>query len=82
MRTVRQQSGTMSLHRVPRGRTYHNNEVVEYFRDSWNVFSSRWTMALSIFPKLLYALQPKVDTKSRSTSSAPRSEHAGAETGK
>lgn len=82
MRTVRQQSGTMSLHRVPRGRTYHNNQLVEYFRDSWNVFSSRWTMALSIFPKLLYAVQSKTETKSRSTSSAPRSEHAGAENGK
>ena len=82
MRPVRQQSGTMSLHRVPRGRTYHNNQVVAYFRDSWNVFSSRWTMALSIFPKLFYAVQPKTETKSHSTSSAPRSEHAGGETGK
>src|SRR5260370_35654157 len=34
MRTVRQQTGTMSLHLVPRGRTYHNNEIVEYFRDT------------------------------------------------
>jgi len=82
MRTVRQQARTMSLHRVPRGRTYHNNEVVEYFRDTWNVFSSRWTMALSILPRLLYALQPKTETKSRNTSSAPKAEHAAAESGK
>jgi hypothetical protein len=82
MRTVRQQTGTMSLHRVPRGRTYHNNEVVEYFRDSWNVFSSRWTMALSIFPKLLHFVRPNSKSKSRNISSDPRRERAGAEIGK
>src|SRR5713101_7220057 len=65
MRTVRQQTGTMSLHRVPRGRTYHNNEVVEYFRDTWNVFSSRWTMWLSIFPKLIHVVRPNPETKRR-----------------
>ena len=80
MRTVRQQGGTMSLHRVPRGRTYHNNQVVEYFRDTWNVFSSRWTMMLSIFPRLRHAIQSVF--KSRSTSSIPKSEHAAAETEK
>lgn len=82
MRTVRHQAGTMSLHRVPRGRTYHNNEVVEYFRETWNIFSSRWTMALSIFPKLLHLVQPTTESKSRNTSSAPKREHAAAETGK
>jgi hypothetical protein len=82
MRTVRHQAGTMSLHRVPRGRTYHNNEVVEYFRETWNVFSSRWTMALSIFPKLLHLVQPTTESKSRNTSSAPKREHAAAETEK
>ncbi len=82
MRTARQQAGTMSLHRVPRGRTYHNNEVVEYFRDTWNVFSSRWTMALSIFPKLISFLPRDPETKSRNISSNPRREGAAAETGK
>jgi Glycosyl transferase family 2 len=82
MRTVHQQAGTMSLHRVPRGRTYHNNEVVEYFRDSWNVFSSRWTMALSIFPRLTHFLRPNPETKSRNISSNPRRERAAAETEK
>jgi hypothetical protein len=82
MRTARQQTGTMSLHRVPRGRTYHNNEVVEYFRATWNVFSSRWTMALSIFPRMLYAIQRPVPPKSRNTSSVPKSEDAAAEIGK
>jgi hypothetical protein len=82
MRTVRQQTGTMSLHRVPRGRTYHNNQVVEYFRDTWNVFSSRWTMALSIFPKLLHFVRPNSGSKSRNISSDPRREGAAAEIGK
>ena len=82
MRTVRQQAGTMSLHRVPRGRTYHNNEVVEYFHDTWNVFSSRWTMALSIFPNLLHFVRPNPETKSRNISSTPRREDAAAKTGK
>src|SRR5438128_2363265 len=37
MRTARQQAGTMSLHRVPWGRTDHNHEVVEYFLDTLNL---------------------------------------------
>jgi hypothetical protein len=82
MRTVRQQAGTMSLHRVPRGRTYHNNEVVEYFHDTWNVFSSRWTMWLSIFPKFLHFVRPNSGSKSGSISSDPRRERAAAEIGK
>ena len=82
MRTARQQAGTMSLHRVPRGRTYHNNEVVEYFRDTWNVFSSRWTMALSIFPRLIHFVRPNPETKSRNISSTPRREGAAAKIGK
>jgi hypothetical protein len=41
MRTVRQQSGTLTLHRVPRGRMRNNNETIEFFHDTWNVFSSR-----------------------------------------
>jgi hypothetical protein len=80
MRTVRRQARTMSLHRVPRGRTYHNNEVVKYFRDTWNVFSSRWTMILSIFPRMLHAFQRI--TRSRNISSTPKAERAAAETGK
>jgi len=82
MRTARQQARTMSLHRVPRGRTYHNNEVVAYFRDTWNVFSSRWTMVLSVFPRLLHAIQPKKEVRSRNTSSIPTAERAAAEIGK
>jgi hypothetical protein len=82
MRTARQQIGTMSLHRVPEGRTYHNNEVVEYFRDTWNVVSSRWTMGLSIFPRLLHAIRRPAPSKSRNTPSIPKSERAAAEIGK
>ena len=82
MRTARQQAGTMSLHRVPWGRTYHNNEVVDYFRDTWNVFSSRWTMWLSIFPRLIHFVRPNPETKSRNISSTPRREGAAAKIGK
>src|SRR5438067_5243615 len=82
MRTARQQAGTMSLHRVPRGRTYHNNEVVEYFRGTWNVFSSRWTMWLSIFPRLIHFVRPNSETKSRNISSTPRREVAATKIGK
>ena len=41
MRTVRQQAGTMTLHDVPNGRRQNNNEAIEFFSDSWNVFSPR-----------------------------------------
>ena len=41
MRTVRQQYGTMTLHDVPNGRRHNNNETIEFFSDSWNVFSPR-----------------------------------------
>ena len=82
MRTARQQAGTMSLHRVPRGRTYHNNEVVEYFHDTWNVFSSRWTMWLSIFPRLIHFVRSNPETKSRNIPSTPGREGAAARIGK
>jgi Glycosyl transferase family 2 len=42
MRTTRQQSRTMSLHKVPKGRTRNNNETAAFFRDTWNVFSSQF----------------------------------------
>ncbi len=38
MSTVRLQSGTMTLDDVPNGRRQNNNEVVAFFRDTWNVF--------------------------------------------
>jgi hypothetical protein len=38
MRTAREQSGTMTLDEVPNGRRYSNNEVIAYFRETWNVF--------------------------------------------
>ncbi|MEY2538118.1 MAG: hypothetical protein QOG67_1858 [Verrucomicrobiota bacterium] len=41
MRTVREQRGTMTLHDVPDGRRRNNNEAIEFFTDSWNVFSRR-----------------------------------------
>lgn len=41
MRTVRCQSRTMTLHDVPNGRRHNNNQTIEFFRDTWNVFSPR-----------------------------------------
>ncbi len=38
LRTVQEQAGTMSLHDVPNGRQPNNNEVIRWFRESWNVF--------------------------------------------
>jgi len=44
MRTVRRQVGTMTLHDVPSGRRHNNNETIAYFRDTWKVFSPRWSI--------------------------------------
>ena len=40
MHTVRRQSGTMTLHDVPRGRQHNNNETIAFFQRSWNIFAS------------------------------------------
>lgn len=39
MRTVRQQWGTMTLYDVPKGSVRSNTEAINFFRDTWNVFS-------------------------------------------
>ena len=39
MRSVRAQSGTMTLYHVPMGSVRGNTEVIRFFRDTWNVFS-------------------------------------------
>jgi len=39
MRSVRAQSGTMTLYHVPKGSVRSNTEVIRFFRDTWNVFS-------------------------------------------
>jgi len=41
MRTVVRQFGTMTLHDVPKGRHYHNNEAIAFFSANWKVFTSR-----------------------------------------
>ena len=41
MRKVFRQRRTLSLHDVPNGRQHHNNEVITFFRETWNVFASR-----------------------------------------
>lgn len=35
MRTVREQSGTLTLYHVPKGVTRANTEVIKYFQDTW-----------------------------------------------
>ncbi len=40
MRSVFRQRRTLSLHDVPDGRQYHNNETIAFFGDAWDVFAS------------------------------------------
>lgn len=40
MRSVRRQRRTLSLHDVPDGRQYNNNETIAFFWDAWDVFAS------------------------------------------
>ena len=40
MRSVWRQRRTLSLHDVPNGRQYHNNETIAFFSDAWDVFAS------------------------------------------
>jgi len=38
MRSVLRQRRTLSLHDVPNGRQYNNNETIAFFADTWDVF--------------------------------------------
>src|SRR6266699_7020184 len=40
MRSVFRQRRTLSLHDVPDGRQYHNNETIAFFGKTWDVFAS------------------------------------------
>ncbi len=40
MRSVLRQHRTLSLHDVPNGRQYNNNETIAFFGDTWDVFAS------------------------------------------
>jgi len=40
MRNVFRQRRTLSLHDVPDGRQYNNNETIAFFGDAWDVFAS------------------------------------------
>jgi hypothetical protein len=40
MRSVFRQRRTLSLHHVPDGRQYNNNETIAFFGDAWEVFAS------------------------------------------
>jgi hypothetical protein len=39
MQSVLRQRWTLSLHDVPNGRQFHNNETIKFFQDTWNVFA-------------------------------------------
>lgn len=39
MRSVIGQRWTLSLHDVPNGRQFNNNETIKFFQDTWNVFA-------------------------------------------
>jgi hypothetical protein len=41
MRSVLRQRRTLSLHNVPDGRQYHNNETIMFFQDTWNILDQR-----------------------------------------
>ena len=41
MRSVLRQHRTLSLHDVPNGRQYNNNETIAFFGDTWDVVASR-----------------------------------------
>lgn len=41
MRSVFRQRRTLSLHDVPNGRQYNNNETIAFFGDIWDVLASR-----------------------------------------
>jgi hypothetical protein len=41
MRTALRQLGTMTLHDIPKGRRYSNNETIAFFSKNWNVFHSK-----------------------------------------
>ena len=40
MRSVLRQRRTLTLHDVPQGRQHHNNEMIAFFGDTWDVFVS------------------------------------------
>src|SRR5438067_1596971 len=40
MRSVLRQRRTLTLHDVPEGRQYNNNETIAFFGDAWDVFAS------------------------------------------
>jgi hypothetical protein len=40
MRSVFRQRRTLSLHDVPDGRQYNNNETIAFFAAAWDVFAS------------------------------------------
>ena len=83
MRAVQMQRGTMTLCDVPGGTVRSNTEVINFFRDSWTVFFSRWILSLPIIRLWIRSFLPNQGgIKSGNTSSAPKSGPAAAEIGK
>jgi len=83
MRAVRAQRGTMMLSDVPNGAVRSNTEVINFFRDSWTVFFSRWILSLPIIRLWIRSFLPnQAGIKSGNTSSTPKRGPAAAEAGK
>lgn len=83
MRTVPAQRGTMMLSDVPNGTVRSNTEVINFFRESWTVFFSRWILSLPVIRTWIRSFLPnQAGIKSRNTSSGPKPGPAAAETGK
>jgi hypothetical protein len=73
MRAVRAQWGTMALCDVPSGAIRSNTEVINFFRDSWTVFFSRWILSLPFIRIWTKSFLPnQAGIKSRNTFSAPK----------
>jgi len=79
MRGVRAQWGTMTLCDVPNGPVRSNTEVINFFRDSWNVFFSRRVLSLPILRGWIRSFLPNdAGIKFRNIVSDPKRERAAA----
>lgn len=80
MRTVPEQWRTMALCDVPNGSIRNNTELLNFFRDTWNVFYSRSILSLPIVNTWIQSIRGRdIAIKSDNISSAPKPERAAAE---
>jgi len=79
MRAVREQGGTMMLCDVPNGAVRSNTEVINFFRDTWDVFYSRKILSLPLFQIWIRPFLPNVGIKSHNIVLNSKPERAAAE---